>query len=227
MDRYYDTERPLPADDFEHLAKVILATKAEEKAALKQVLSEFFVVEDGFYRNARCDKEIAKFQALIAIASKAGKASAARRFNKKVTRVQRSMLSGSTNQNQNQNQEPINETPSAIALPDWLDKEKWQGYVKTRKPKARQPEALKAAIEKLEGFRAAGHDPNEIVATSLANGWAGLFEPKTSGGGNGKFHAVQYSAQQLAKSLGGGSTSEIFDDLHGEVHPVLPRPRDV
>ena len=70
-----------------------------------------------------------------------------------------------------------------LALPEWLDAKQWAAYVETRPARARKPATLQAALAKLAKFRAAGHDPNEIVATSLANGWQGLFEPK---GGNGK-----------------------------------------
>lgn len=71
-----------------------------------------------------------------------------------------------------------NKTPAPSALPIWLNRETWEAYVKTRPSKSRKPDSLKAAIAKLAQFKDAGHDPNEIVATSLANGWQGLFEPK-------------------------------------------------
>lgn len=70
------------------------------------------------------------------------------------------------------------QTPSrAVALPAWIDRDTWTAWIKVRPSRARTAEAQMAAIRKLEKFRAAGHDANEIVATSLANGWQGLFEP--------------------------------------------------
>lgn len=107
MDWYYDSEKPIPAGDFEYIARRLLATSEEEKQALRVVLGEFFTLDDGFYRNARCDKEILRYQSLIASASRAGKASAERRLNASSTPVERPMPPRSTNQNQNQNQEPI------------------------------------------------------------------------------------------------------------------------
>ena len=74
----------------------------------------------------------------------------------------------------------IKNNVAPLALPVWLDKEKWQAYVKLRPAKSRKPESLKAALEKLEKFRAAGHDANAIVDESLANGWQGLFEPRAA-----------------------------------------------
>lgn len=69
------------------------------------------------------------------------------------------------------------EKSAAAPLPDWLEVEPWEAYVKSRPAKARTPASLQAALKKLAGFRERGHNPNEIVATSLANGWQGLFEP--------------------------------------------------
>jgi hypothetical protein len=66
---------------------------------------------------------------------------------------------------------------AAMPLPAWLNKETWTAYARTRTAKARSPASLKAALDKLDGFRRAGHDPNQIVAHSLANGWQGLFPP--------------------------------------------------
>ncbi len=66
---------------------------------------------------------------------------------------------------------------SAFAPPEWIEVEKWKSWVAIRPAKARTPDSLKAAVEKLDGFRAQGHDPNAIIANSLANGWQGLFPP--------------------------------------------------
>lgn len=74
---------------------------------------------------------------------------------------------------------------AALPLPAGLKPETWNAYVKTRPARARTPDSLKAALEKLEGFRVAGHDPEAIVANSLANGWQMLKEPEVRRG-NGK-----------------------------------------
>jgi len=70
-----------------------------------------------------------------------------------------------------------------LALPPWLNPETWGEWLKIRKAKSNTNGSLKAALEKLEKFRTAGHDANEIVATSLANGWQGLFLPDVRRGG--------------------------------------------
>lgn len=106
IDLYYDLERPWPADDFSGWAHKLQARTEDEKAALESVQREFFPVIDGAFRNERCDKEILKYQTVIAAASAAGRASAEARANKKATTVKRPLPTRSTNQNQNQNHTP-------------------------------------------------------------------------------------------------------------------------
>lgn len=56
------------------------------KEALKYVLDEFFILEEGVYRNNRCEREIAEYHGKKKQASEAGKASAAKRAAKRKAR---------------------------------------------------------------------------------------------------------------------------------------------
>lgn len=121
IELYYDTEHPLPGDDFDRLAKRLLAISDEEKGALMGVLNEFFTLDSGFYHHARCDAEIAKYRASAASKSKAGKASAAKRQHNS-TRVEQVLNECATNQEpRTKNQEPVvKQAPRkrAAQLPD-------------------------------------------------------------------------------------------------------------
>lgn len=68
----------------------------------------------------------------------------------------------------------------SIEIPPWIDADTWHAWVQMRPPKARSHSALAAALRKLEKWRVAGYDANEIIGTSLANGWRGLFAPDKS-----------------------------------------------
>lgn len=70
------------------------------------------------------------------------------------------------------------EEKARFVAPSWLDKDKWDAWIKLRPAKARTAEAQLAAITKLAKMKEEGHDPNAIIETSLANGWQGIFEPK-------------------------------------------------
>lgn len=71
-----------------------------------------------------------------------------------------------------------------LELPEGLTRENWTAYVKHRAgmPKAKRLTDTSAAmcLRKLRAWAEQGHDPNDIVSTSVANGWQGLIEPKTA-----------------------------------------------
>jgi uncharacterized protein YdaU (DUF1376 family) len=59
LDVYYTRESPIPVAQVERLIGV---RSKEERAALQDVLTEFFVVDGDVLRHARCDREIARYQ---------------------------------------------------------------------------------------------------------------------------------------------------------------------
>ena len=73
---YYDSEKPLPADNIDRLAKRVMAHTEDEREALLSVLGEFFSCTAGVYRHHRCDEEIDRVHKMVAKKSAAGKASA-------------------------------------------------------------------------------------------------------------------------------------------------------
>ena len=76
LDLYYDLEKPLQLD-FEKLARRIMVEDGD-RATMRDVLNEFFVLQDDGYHNARADREIASFQRMAI----GGKMGAAKRWAK-------------------------------------------------------------------------------------------------------------------------------------------------
>ena len=109
IEHYYDTEAPLP-DDFDRLARRVIASSPAEIDGLKYILGEYFHLVDGLYIHHRCDEEIAKYRANTTAKAKAGKASAAARKAKKEqkgTPVEQPLNECATNQEPiTTNQEP-------------------------------------------------------------------------------------------------------------------------
>ena len=131
IELYYDTELPLNVDPAK-IARRVLATSEEDRDALKLVLEEFFVLQDDGWHNTRCDDEIAKYQGQIEQASRAGKASAAKRYGKNLTPVERPFnqpepepepepkilsLSSVAPMPQNDQAKPKREKPESHAIP--------------------------------------------------------------------------------------------------------------
>lgn len=64
--------------------------------------------------------------------------------------------------------------PESIRADVWA---KWIAYRRERKLSCSET-CIAQQVENLSGWATAGHDPNEIIRASIANGWQGLFEPK-------------------------------------------------
>ena len=115
IELYYDTEEPI-INDISYLCRRILATSEQESSAVKQVLTEFFVLDNNeeFFVNARCEKVIKEYQSNKKNKSKAGKASARSRKAMKLkekealTPVEQALNTSTTDEQltKNQNQEP-------------------------------------------------------------------------------------------------------------------------
>jgi uncharacterized protein YdaU (DUF1376 family) len=126
IDIYYQSEQPF--NDRSTLARRI-RTSVE---IVDVILHEFFVLEDdGCWHNKRVDEEIAKYHGKLDQASRAGKASAEARLNKRSTTVQPT-----------KNQEPITKNhsidvakaPKAKRLSlEELPKE-WEDFCKKERP---------------------------------------------------------------------------------------------
>lgn len=54
---YYRTEKPL-SSKVEQICRLLRANSAAEKQAVKQVLEEFFILQDDGWHNSRCDAEL-------------------------------------------------------------------------------------------------------------------------------------------------------------------------
>ncbi len=72
--------------------------------------------------------------------------------------------------------------PSKAKLPDWLSSSVWGAWVEYRrdlKKPIKSQQTVAQAINLLERCKNNGYQPEEIINNSIANGWQGLFEPKT------------------------------------------------
>ena len=60
IDAYYSREAPLPKS-LATIYRLIRAESKRDKAAIQNVLKEFFVASQDGYRHVRCDQEIARY----------------------------------------------------------------------------------------------------------------------------------------------------------------------
>lgn len=156
---YYDTEQPLP-DDSKKLAFRI----GSDSDTVQMLLEAFFVLENGFWNQKRCDAEIAKYRA---------KSDSARKANQ-IRWESKTHLKSDPNQIPTNNQEPnIKHKAVAIARPDDVEEAVWKDFLSLRKAK-RSPLTETA----LERIRAQAVEAKLTLSQALqiccSRGWQGF-----------------------------------------------------
>lgn len=89
--------------------------------------------------------------------------------------------------------------PADIEIPDFIKKETWLAWEQFRKElkKPLKQSTIKLQIKSLEEWHKEGHDCNEIIITSIRQGWTGLFPP----------------SERKKKSTNGSSVEHVPDEL--------------
>ena len=158
---YYDSEKPI-SSDIEMISRKLRIANIQMTYA---ILHEFFTeCESGFIHN-RCNLEIAKYHAKSEQASRAGKASAEKRFNSRSTAVQPII-----------NQESLiinHKSNKTIQAPEGVSIEVWNDFVAQRKKsKAVISENVINSINK--EAQKAGWTLEQALAECAARGWRGF-----------------------------------------------------
>lgn len=120
-----------------------------------------------------------------------------------------------------------------IVLPDWLPSELWEEFKQHRKSMKKPMTTLaeNKMIKALDKMRSEGQDIVQVIETSIANGWQGVFEIKSKGeshgkdskyiGQNGRFDSTQYLLDKI-RSRQGGEDNNLFQiDLSVEDNKPL------
>ena len=69
---------------------------------------------------------------------------------------------------------------NSFTLPDWIPADTWAAFMEIRKgKKAKNTDyAMKLLVNTLTKLKAAGHDPVDIINTSIKAGWSDVYPPK-------------------------------------------------
>ena len=134
LDLYYLHERPLNGG----IAAVARQIDARDnEAEVKIILEEFFQLTEDGWINLRADKEIEHFHSKIEQASKAGRASAEARANKRATPVATDVQPTNNHKPITNNQEPLTIVKAARAsrLPkDWQPNDRMLAFCENERP---------------------------------------------------------------------------------------------
>lgn len=182
IDVYYDTEQYLTLD-LVALCRKVIALSNEEATTVERMLNEFFVRTPDGWMHHRCQEEIGKYHAKAEQASRAGKASAAKRtFNGRSTDVQPTNNQEPITNNHKPKKEAKASSVASFDAPDWFPASQWSDFIKMRKAMKSVPfteAACKGVIREVEKLCKQGHDAANLLETAVMNGWRTVYPPKT------------------------------------------------
>ena len=133
LDLYYLTEQPINASSTVVARRINMRGHEDE---VQSILDEFFeLTPDNEYINKRADEEISKYHSKLEAASRAGKASAQRRFNERLTDVQPTNNHKPITNNQLKELEPQAKKSKGTRLDqNWALPDDWAVWAKEQRP---------------------------------------------------------------------------------------------
>jgi uncharacterized protein YdaU (DUF1376 family) len=175
-------------NDEDKLRRIARLTPKQWKESREIILKKFIQTEDGAERfNPRIVKEASRLaeyrQQMKANGLQGGRP---KKNNQKVSSENQTVVLQKADRNQNEStssSSSLNTNTSAFALPDWIDREAWNGFEEMRR-KIRKPLTDRARtlhLRELETLRDNGHSPSAVLNQSTMNSWLGLFPVKGSG----------------------------------------------
>jgi uncharacterized protein YdaU (DUF1376 family) len=160
---YYDSEKPIPSD-IEIISRKLRIANIQMTYA---ILHEFFTeCESGFVHN-RCDLEIAKYHAKSEQASRAGKASAEKRFNSRSTAVQPIINQESLIIN---HKSIIKKQIKALPTPAGVSDDLWDDFLVYRK-RLKAPVTDRVLARLIKEADLAKMPLDQVLETIIFKGW--------------------------------------------------------
>ena len=162
LDMYYDTEKMIPSDT-EWVARRIRM----DVTVVEAVLVDMFIeLEDGWHHN-RCEREIELYKEKLETASRAGKASAAKRAEQKSNGRSSTDQPTKNHKPRTNNHKPVNTAPVGV------DQKVWEDFVQLRK--AKKAEITETALKGIQKEAdKAGYSLQEALETCCSRGWVGF-----------------------------------------------------
>ena len=160
---YYDSEKPIPSD-IEMISRKLRIANIQMTYA---ILHEFFTeCESGFVHD-RCNLEIAKYHAKSEQASRAGKASAEKRFNSRSTAVQPIINQESLIIN---HKSIIKKQTKALPTPAGVSSDLWDDFLIYRK-RLKAPVTDRVLARLIKEADLAKMPLDQVLETIIFKGW--------------------------------------------------------
>jgi uncharacterized protein YdaU (DUF1376 family) len=213
------TEGSVPINDPKALRRITGLSAYQWREFSDAIVSKF----SDAGTNKRLDTEISKVLEI----SKKRQAAVKTRYTNVPTNVD-TPTPTPTKKKKVSKKEPSNGSAVEVVLPGYIPKQLWADFVEMRvkcraRPTRRASEIL---LRKLEGLRAEGENPIEVLEQSISNSWKGLFSVhnqngngKVKNGGPNQDERVLARIMEAASGVGGESSGSDNDAIDA----LLPR----
>jgi uncharacterized protein YdaU (DUF1376 family) len=164
---YYDTELPIPKETQSVIRRLRLIGNT---AIVKQVLQEFFVLEDDGWHHKRCDDEILKYQSKAEINREVGKLGGR---PKKINNLENPQITDMVSENNPQITLTTNHKPRTtnhITTPEGVSESLWIEFINYRK-KLRAPVTETVLKRLTKEANLANMPMNTVIETIMFKGW--------------------------------------------------------
>lgn len=164
---YYDTELPIPKETQSVIRRLRLIGNT---AIVKQVLQEFFVLEDDGWHHKRCDDEILKYQSKAEINREVGKLGGR---PKKINNLENPQITDMVSENNPQITLTTNHKPRTtnhITTPEGVSESLWNEFINYRK-KLRAPVTETVLKRLTKEANLANMPMNTVIETIMFKGW--------------------------------------------------------
>lgn len=210
LDMYYLSELPIPRET-QQVMRRLSARSEEEKNAVEIILNEFFTSTNDGWIHKRCDVEIADYRHKAENSRINGRNGGRPKLAPEPEKTQQ-VISDNPDHNLSE-PEPINpltnkpiikesKKENIFLLPDWINSEHWDLWMKTRKGKKMIHAQMQKQVEKLRKWKDTGQDYSGALETAAENGWSGLYLPENKSPQQQK--PKKFNASELFQGYGDG-----------------------
>jgi len=236
IDWYYLDERPIPTETQVVIRRLRLGSESEIQA-LKNVLSDFFILQEDGFHQSRCDEEIASYRAMSQRNRENGKRGGRPKLGTEPEKTQ-VVISGLTKGNPDESNSKGNQElrtnnqelrtkkeekikqratrAQAIACPVDVDPQVWADWIQLRK--AKKAPVTAAAMAGIEREAAKARiSLQDALETCCARGWAGFKAEWVANSGvsgpsaNGSASTKKFDPIEYLRAKNGQSNSTIID----------------
>lgn len=170
---YYDSEKPLKPD-----AKVLAFQIGATVEETEMLLESFFWLAENGWHHTRCDKEIEEYRQFLNKKSNAGKASAERRKNNRLTGVEQLLNSSPPDEQLTINHKPLTNKPkkiaTSVACPDSVSQQVWDDWMTVRKEKKAKTLTETGWNQFVKQVEKAGWSIEQAISHCCLKQWVGF-----------------------------------------------------